>query len=287
MLGGRGHPPGSEAQHGGPGACCHVARPAGEAAPAHDRGAHGHVGHGSEVHVHAQPAQLLRRPAVQLPHPAWRPLRGLAGLGTGKRQRPDGAALLIHRHERAAARGALHRAGERPPAIRRAAVPGEQDHARRLAGVEAPAHVGRHRGAVEARHQKLPDLLAQGERVRRPQGPGRACVRLGRVLLGTRSRAHHHARHERQPRRGGERPEAPPRGRVPRQVHAARQRVVACSATGLPAGAGASSAMPAWRAPSISASSPKPSAGPSAPVPRRPPAAARSAPQARIRPVKV
>ena len=286
VLGGGRHARAAQAGHGSRRARGHLARPAGEGPSAQRRRARGHVGHRGQVHVHAESAQLAAGVASEGAHLGRAALLRLPRLRPGDLQRANLAALLVHGDQGAPPGPALHGPGECPPLLRRAPVAAEQDHPRRLTGLQAAAEVGRHGRAVEARDEHLADLLAQRQalhRLLRSLSQSRIAVarRVGPVG------AHGHPHRERQGGRGAERQQPAPRGGVRRQVHGADQPAGACAAAGLPGAPAAPSAMPAWRLPSTSASRPKPSAGPSAPVPWSSPAAARSAPQARIFPVNV
>jgi hypothetical protein len=114
---------------------------AGEGAPGHHGPGTRHVGDRREVHVHARGGELLRR--------------------VGKRDLPDGAALLVGHDERIAAGRALNRAGQAPRAARVRDVRAEEDGADRLAGPQAALHVTGQRRPFEARDEQGAELLAQ------------------------------------------------------------------------------------------------------------------------------
>ncbi len=171
---------------------------------------------------------------------------------------------------------ARHSAGP-PPFLPNTITPGG------LARAQPARQVGGHRRAVEARDEQLAHLLPQRQRVHGRRG---ACALAGRFAGGVAARAgaHGHARGQRQGRGGRERHQPAARGRIARQPHATASRRSTGTRCGAPVG---SSAMPAWRQPSTSASRPNASAGPSAPTPSNRPAAACSAPHAMTLPVNV
>ena len=102
------------------------------------------------------------------------PARGLLRR-RGRRRRPgqdpDLAALLVDGHDGAPA-GAAQPPRQRAQLIRRRDVVAEEDHTGRAPLAQRRADVGGRRGAGEAQHDQLPDLLAQREPVdRSARGP--------------------------------------------------------------------------------------------------------------------